>query len=128
MERLNSLLHTAGVALRSCDLGPCLVTVVNSSRIQADITRDTRVLTGDQEGLPWCWKLVAGLDNRSVIVVVLIPYREVPDRFTSQERSMMGQVPGCKLLLEMFVDTNNKVFFNCDHNNNQLQRIVEYFA
>ena len=71
---------------------------------------------------------VAGLENRPVIVVVLIPYREVPDRFTSQERSMMGQVSGCKLLLEMFVDTNNTVFFNCDHNNNQLQRIVDYFA
>ena len=71
---------------------------------------------------------VAGLENRSVIVVVLIPFREVPERFTSQERSMMGQVSGCKLLLEMFVDTNNTVFFNCDHNNNQLQRIVDYFA
>ena len=72
--------------------------------------------------------MVTGLGDRPVIVVVLIPFREVPDRFTSQERSMMGQVPGCKLLLEMFVDTNNKVFFNCDHNNTQLQRIVEYFA
>ena len=71
---------------------------------------------------------VAGHEKQSVIVVVLIPFREVPDRFTSQERSMMGQVPGCQLLLEMFVDTNNKVFFNCDHNNNQLARIVEYFS
>ena len=68
---------------------------------------------------------VAGLENRSVIAVVLIPFREVPDRFTSQERSMMGQVPGCQLLLEMFEDTNNKVFFHCDHNNNQLQRIAD---
>ena len=32
----------------------------------------------------------AGLEKQSVIVVVLIPFREVPDRFTSQERSMMG--------------------------------------
>ena len=56
MERLNTLLHTAGVSLRSGDSGPCLVTVVNSSRIQADITRDTRVLTGDQTGLTCCRK------------------------------------------------------------------------
>ena len=47
LDSLNSLLHNAGVTLRSGDSGPCLVTVVNSSRIQADITRDTRVLTGD---------------------------------------------------------------------------------
>ena len=53
MDRLNLLLHTAGVTLHSGDSGPCLVTVVNSSRIQADITRDTRVLTGDQEGPAW---------------------------------------------------------------------------
>ena len=63
-----------------------------------------------------------------MIVVVLIPFREVPDRFTSQEKSMKGQVPGCQLLLEMFVDTNNKVFFNCDHNNAQLARIVDYLS
>ena len=56
MERLNTLLHHAGVALGSGDSGLGLVTVVNSSRIQADITRDTGVLTGDQTDLAWCWK------------------------------------------------------------------------
>ena len=47
IERLNTLLHTAGLTLRSGDSGPCLVTVVNSSRIQADITRDTRNIKGE---------------------------------------------------------------------------------
>ena len=47
LERLNNLLYTAGVSLHSGDSGPCLVTVVNSSRIQEDITRDTRNLKGE---------------------------------------------------------------------------------
>ena len=51
LERLNDLLYTAGVSLHSSDSGPCLVTVVNSSRIQADITRDTRSITGDKMDL-----------------------------------------------------------------------------
>ena len=51
IERLNLLLRTAGVALHAGDSGPCLVTVVNSSRIQADITRDTRSITGDKMDL-----------------------------------------------------------------------------
>ena len=128
LDSLDKLLDNTGLTLRSGDSGPCLVTVVNSSRIQADITRDTRVLTGDQSVLHGLSNNVAGLENRAMVLVVLIPFREVPDRFTSQERSMMGQVPGCQLLLEMFVDTNNTVFFHCDHNNTQLKRIVEYFA
>ena len=56
IDRVNTLLQTKGVTLRSGDSGPCLVTVVNSSRIQADITRDTRVLTGDQKGVDWLMK------------------------------------------------------------------------
>ena len=70
----------------------------------------------------------AGLEKQSVIVVVLIPFREVPDRFTSQERSMMGQAPGCPLLIKMFVDTNNTVFLHCNYNDAQLQRIVDYIT
>ena len=71
---------------------------------------------------------VAGLENQPVIVLVLIPFRAVPDRFISQERSLMGQVPGCQLLLEMFVDNNSRVFFHCEHNEGQLARIVHFFV
>ena len=53
LDSLDELLDNTGLTLRSGDSGPCLVTVVNSSRIQADITRDTRVLAGDLKGLAW---------------------------------------------------------------------------
>ena len=33
-----------------------------------------------------------------------------------------------QVLLEMFVDTSITEFFQCDHNNNQLSRIVDYFS
>ena len=89
LDSLDKLLDNTGLTLRSGDSGRCLVTVVNSSRIQADITRDTKVLTDDQSVLHGLSSNAAGLETRAVIVVVLIPFREVPDRFTSQERSMM---------------------------------------
>ena len=89
LDSLDKLLDNTDLALRSGDSGSCMVTVVNSSRIQADITRDTKVLTGDQSVLHGLSCNVAGLEDRAMVVVVLIPFREVPNRFTSQERSMM---------------------------------------
>ena len=70
--------------------------------------------------------LVSGLEKRDVLVMVLIPYKEVPARFFSQAGSLTRTLPGCRLLLEMFVDTNNRVFFDCEHNTAQLRKIIDF--
>ena len=58
--------------------------------------------------------------------MVLIPFREVPSRFFSQAQSLLGKIEGCEILVEVFVDTNNKVVFDCDHNTAQLKRVINY--
>ena len=66
----------------------------------------------------------SGVAYNRLIMVILIPTREVPRRFsptTITSRSLR-----CNLALELFVDTNLRVFFNCDHNKSQLNRIVDF--
>merc|ERR1712037_114111 len=68
IDALNSLLDRQhGLRLEPGSEGPCLLTVVNSSRLEADYKRDSQ-----------CFKVTA---NQRVILVILIPTRQVPPSF-----------------------------------------------
>ena len=65
-----------------------------------------------------------GVTYERLIMVILIPVREVPLRFFP--RTNQGRIPRCDLVLEMLVDTNLRIFFDCHHNTLQLNKIVDY--
>ena len=46
LDKLNDLLYIRGFHIVEGQGGPCLVTVVNGSRIEADINRDTGCIKG----------------------------------------------------------------------------------
>ena len=131
LASLQNLLHRQGLRLEQ-DMGDiCLLTVVHSTRIEADITRDSRCLKGEKRNFQILYFLsifgslfIPGIGYQRLIMVILIPMREVPQTFFSQVPPSI--IPRCDLVLEMFVNTNLTVFFDCDHNSSQLNRIVKY--
>ena len=126
LDSLGKILHRQGLRLEYGMGGICLLTVIHSTRIEADINRDSRCLKGDIYilSLSSHSPFYVGVRYQRLIMVILIPTREVPQRFFPM--TLPSRIPGCDLMLEMFVDINLRVFFDCDHNNSQLKRIVKY--
>ena len=130
IARLQQLMAEEGIQMRNGDQGPCLLTVINSSRIEADISRDTKIFQGSsvKQRKNRCKLIFSDLGSTEQIIMILMPVMEVPSNHFSQLRSLDGKMARFRLVLEMYVDTNNRALFNCDHNSKQLKKIVEYFS
>jgi len=100
LGQLSNLLMEKGLRLEEGTRGPCLLTRLNSSSV---------------EGVP----------NQRMIIASLVPFRNVPPRFFSQtEEVASSSIPGCDLLVELFVDTSGTLLFDCAHNTEELKRVI----
>ena len=70
---------------------------------------------------PLATQSLTGTGEQMVISVILIPAREVPRSFIPRKLSS-----SCELMVEIFVDTNLSVYFDCRHNTAQLYKIINY--
>ena len=85
LTSLQNLLRRQGLRLEQ-DMGDvCLLTVIHSTRIDADITRDSRCLKGEKRNCEifiFCQYLLTffqGIGYQRLIMAILIPMREVPE-------------------------------------------------
>ena len=129
LNKLDDLLYVRGLHIDEGQSGLYLVTVVNASRIEADINRDMgRIKDGKYSKL--IKKIFsfscAGLDDKEKIVIILIPVRDVPTQHVSRAKALTAKIAGCNLILEIFVDFNAKKFLDCKHNIRELNSIIEY--
>ena len=101
-------------------------TLLGLNQILTEILNTYKVHTNNYQSV---YNSIFSIDqrNKEQIMMILIPVAKVPGRHISQLRSLAGKLSSYALVLEMFVDTNNKVFYDCDHNNDQLEKIVDFF-
>ena len=59
-----------------------------------------------------------------MIILILIPTRDVPERFSP--RNLSNKTPSCELMLEMFVDLNCSFLFDCPHNTAELCKVINF--
>ena len=52
--------------------------------------------------------------------------RNVLNRFFSQTEAASSSIPGCDLLVELFVDTSASLLFDCAHNTKEINRVISF--
>merc|ERR1711892_159016 len=105
--------ETHGVHLADGPSGPCLVTVVNSSRLDSDMNRDLRK--------------ARETPNRLLVIMVVKASRDPPKNEPSIE-SMLSKWPEDAALIVHFVcDMGLRNLHSCPHNDGELDKLVNHF-
>ena len=52
--------------------------------------------------------------------------RNIIFRFFSQTEAVASSIPGCDLLIELFVDTSGRLLFDCAHNTKEFNRVISF--
>merc|ERR1711936_274849 len=108
LQNIKSSLGEQDIHLREGNYGPTVVTVVNSSRTNADIRRDVRAAN------------LTDTEAENVIILRLVP--------TNDQNKDVGKVNlkemNIKLDLSFLIDPDTPTVYQCEHNSNQLEEAV----
>jgi len=113
-ETIMSDLFSKGLEVIQDPNAPCLVTVANTSRVRADISRDL--------------KKAKDTSSKEYIVLVLTPLRDIPESVTSLRKILSSWPENVSCMVHFIVDVNLEHIHQCDHNTKEHLSLISYLS